>query len=89
LAAGAVLGMGCVVTCTIIIFPITMSKRTLTELQSSAQHEGQAFPKSSSSGLRRKFAEPDDMGEFEDAWEDEIESDNGVDADAVNSEDST
>lgn len=54
----------------------TMSKRTATELHES---DGQAFQKVSSSGIRREANTQDPgMGEFEDAWEDEIESDEEV-----------
>lgn len=43
--------------------------------------EGQAFAKASPSGSKRDnaaAAAQDEMGEFEDAWEDEIESDEEV-----------
>ncbi|KAH7914772.1 WD40-repeat-containing domain protein [Hygrophoropsis aurantiaca] len=51
-----------------------MSKRTATDSQRS-EVEGQAFSKASGSGLKRENAAISEMGEFEDAWEDEIESD--------------
>ncbi|KAH7930508.1 WD40 repeat-like protein [Leucogyrophana mollusca] len=51
-----------------------MSKRTAADFQ-RLDHEGQAFAKASGSGLKRDDAEVNEMGEFEDAWEDEIESD--------------
>ncbi|TRM65916.1 WD40-repeat-containing domain protein [Schizophyllum amplum] len=51
-----------------------MSKRTATETLS----EGQAFSKASGSGVRRPAATNNEMGEFEDQWEDEIESDEEV-----------
>ncbi|THH06342.1 hypothetical protein EW145_g4146 [Phellinidium pouzarii] len=55
-----------------------MSKRSVTELQSSSTH-GQSFSKVSSSGARRPSGvDTSEMGEFEDAWEDDIESDEDV-----------
>lgn len=62
-----------------------MSKRSATELQTTAANEGQAFPKASGSGSRREHVPTNEMGEFEDAWEDEIESDEEV-VDAENGE---
>lgn len=50
-----------------------MSKRSATEAQ-----DGQPFQKTSASGSRRDMPAVDEMGEFEDAWEDEIESDQEV-----------
>lgn len=49
-----------------------MSKRSATEQH---KNEGQAFQKASGSGAKREKVNADEMGEFEDAWEDEIESD--------------
>jgi ribosome assembly protein RRB1 len=54
-----------------------MSKRTATELESSTR-TGEPFQKSSGSGQKRENVKADEMGEFEDAWEDEIESDEEV-----------
>ena len=55
----------------------TMAKRTVTELQPAS--DGQPFPKVNSNGPRRpNDIENPEMGEFEDAWEDEIESDEEV-----------
>lgn len=51
-----------------------MSKRSHTQLNTSADPDGQPFQKMRSSGVRRQSV-TDDMGEFEDAWEDEIEED--------------
>ena len=52
-----------------------MSKRTAaTETLS----EGQPYAKASGSGPRRSMGTADEMGEFEDQWEDEIESDEEV-----------
>ena len=54
-----------------------MSKRTVTEVQTS--NDGQAFSKVSTNAARRdSSANNVEMGEFEDAWEDEIESDEEV-----------
>ncbi|KAJ7786555.1 glutamate-rich WD repeat-containing protein [Mycena metata] len=55
-----------------------MSKRTATELLTPATTAGQPFAKASGSGSKRDNAATDEMGEFEDAWEDEIESDEEV-----------
>ena len=55
-----------------------MSKRTATELLSTSINQGQAFQKASGSGAKRENVETDEMGEFEDAWEDEIQSDEDV-----------
>ncbi|KAF8922131.1 glutamate-rich WD repeat containing [Mucidula mucida] len=52
-----------------------MAKRSATEVVTS---NGQPFLKASGSGLKRELAVNDEMGEFEDAWEDEIESDEDV-----------
>jgi len=61
-----------------------MSKRSATEVVS----EGQAFAKASSSGAKREPVS--ENLEFEDAWEDEIESDEEVvDAEAAEREDGT
>ena len=49
-----------------------MSKRSHTLLQSTIDADDQPFQKSRPSGLKR-LPSADDMGEFEDAWEDEIE----------------
>lgn len=50
-----------------------MSKRTATQLQST--NDGQPYAKASRSGSKREAIPEDEMGEFEDAWEDEIEED--------------
>ncbi|KAJ7170109.1 WD40-repeat-containing domain protein [Mycena filopes] len=55
-----------------------MSKRTATELLTPVTTAGQPFAKASGSGSKRDNVAVDDMGEFEDAWEDEIESDEDV-----------
>lgn len=54
-----------------------MSKRSATETISET-NEGQAYAKIPGSGSRREPAVNPEMGEFEDAWEDEIESDEDV-----------
>jgi ribosome assembly protein RRB1 len=48
-----------------------MSKRTATQVQTTT-NDGQPFSKATRSGSKRELVE-DEMGEFEDAWEDEIE----------------
>ena len=54
-----------------------MSKRSATELETS-EKTGAPFSKASGSGQKREIVITDEMGEFEDAWEDEIESDEEV-----------
>ena len=51
---------------------IIMSKRSHTQLHTPADPDGQPPQKARSSEARRPSV-TDDMGEFEDAWEDEIE----------------
>lgn len=58
-----------------------MSKRTATELLNNTTANGQAFKKASISSGKRENVVADEMGEFEDAWEDEIENEEVVDAD--------
>ncbi|KAJ7651715.1 glutamate-rich WD repeat-containing protein [Mycena polygramma] len=55
-----------------------MSKRSATELLTPATTAGQPYAKASGSGSKRENVASDEMGEFEDAWEDEIESDEEV-----------
>jgi ribosome assembly protein RRB1 len=50
-----------------------MSKRTATEVQTSSTSDGQPFSKASRSGSKRETIQEDEMGDFEDPWEDEIE----------------
>ena len=50
-----------------------MSKRTATELQSESSSEAKK-----PFGAPSKKPQDEEMGEFEDAWEDEIESDEEV-----------
>lgn len=53
--------------------------------ETSTSLEGQPFSKTASSSKRDEEGVAPDMGEFEDAWEDEIESDEDiVDGDAPN-----
>jgi ribosome assembly protein RRB1 len=62
-----------------------MSKRTAAN---PASLDGQAFSKASGGAPKRENVIVDEMGEFEDAWEDEIESDEDVvDAEANENED--
>lgn len=51
-----------------------MSKRSHTQLQYTIDSDDQPLHKSRPSGVRRAST-TDDIGEFEDAWEDEIEED--------------
>ena len=68
----------------------TMSKRAVTELQTISGDDGQAYLKASGSGAKRENIGNNEMGEFEDAWEDEIESDEEVvDRDGDEGEDGT
>jgi len=61
-----------------------MSKRSASDRTA----DGQAFQKASGSGAKRDEAEVNDIGEFEDAWEDEIESeDDAVDGEPESRED--
>lgn len=56
-----------------------MSKRTATELQAastSSDHEPRKTPRGSGSKPEKVLDE--EMGEFEDGWEDEFESDEEV-----------
>ena len=66
----------------------SMSKRSVTEVVTNTSNDGQAYPKASGSGDKRSAVTQDEMGEFEDAWEDEVESDEDVvDANAKEGED--
>lgn len=68
--------------------PSPMSKRSATELLTPATTAGQPYAKASGSGSKRDNVASDEMGEFEDAWEDEIESDEEVvDAEAAENSD--
>lgn len=63
-----------------------MAKRTATE-SANAEDESQKFPRASGSGIPRDTHTNGEMGEFEDAFEDEIESDEDVvDADGDNND---
>ena len=56
-----------------------MAKRTASEfLAASGADDGQASAKAPASKPRRVPESVDEMGEFEDAWEDELESDEDV-----------
>ncbi|TFK77303.1 glutamate-rich WD repeat containing [Pluteus cervinus] len=54
-----------------------MAKRTATETLSISK-DGRPFPKAQHGGAKRESLPAEDMGEFEDAWEDELESDEDV-----------
>ena len=54
-----------------------MPKRTASDALLNGQAD-QPFNKMSATGSRRETHSIDEMGEFEDAWEDEIESDQEV-----------
>ncbi|KAK2461594.1 hypothetical protein APHAL10511_006057 [Amanita phalloides] len=55
-----------------------MSKRSVTELAPPIIQEGEPVTKAHGTGLRREPITSEEMGEFEDAWEDELESDEEV-----------
>jgi ribosome assembly protein RRB1 len=55
-----------------------MSKRPATELQHDSIFAGQPHSKASGGSGKRENVTVDEMGEFEDAWEDELESDEDV-----------
>jgi hypothetical protein len=57
-----------------------MPKRTASDALLNGQAD-QPFNKMSATGIRRETHSIDEMGEFEDAWEDEMESDQEVDVD--------
>jgi len=54
-----------------------MPKRTASDALPNGQAD-QPFNKISATGIKRETHYIDEMGEFEDAWEDEIESDQEV-----------
>ena len=54
-----------------------MPKRTASDALLNGQAD-QPFNKMPATGIRRESNSVDEMGEFEDAWEDEIESDQEV-----------
>ncbi|KAF8846180.1 WD40 repeat-like protein [Paxillus ammoniavirescens] len=64
-----------------------MSKRSATDIHNQPAY-GQAYQKAAISSAKRDDPTVDEMGEFEDAWEDEIESDEDpVDREASRGED--
>lgn len=66
-----------------------MSKRSATDIHNQPAY-GQAYTKAPISSAKRDDPTVDEMGEFEDAWEDEIESDeDAVDREASRGEDGT
>ena len=62
-----------------------MSKRSAAE----GHTEGQPYPKAHGGAPRRSDVAVDEMGEFEDAWEDEIEDEDPVDPELSEGEDGT
>lgn len=54
-----------------------MSKRSITEVQPTSHH-GQPFQKVSVGAAKREDIALEEMGEFEDAWEDEVDSEEEV-----------
>ena len=58
-------------------FSSKMPKRTASDALLNGQAD-QPFNKMPATGIRRETHSIDEMGEFEDAWEDEIESDQEV-----------
>ncbi|RXW22574.1 hypothetical protein EST38_g3289 [Candolleomyces aberdarensis] len=64
-----------------------MSKRPAEASSSTQVLDGQPFPKAPVSAKKREPGTNDEMGEFEDAWEDEVESDEEVVDAAANDED--
>lgn len=63
-----------------------MSKRSTTETVTATNY-GQAYSKVSAGGSKREVATNDDMGDFEDPWEDEIQSEEEVEEDTGNGQD--
>ena len=64
-----------------------MSKRPAEASSSTQRLVGQPFSKAPVSANKRELGTNDEMGEFEDAWEDEVESDEEVVDAAANDED--
>lgn len=60
-----------------------MSKRSHTQLHATIDEDDQPVQKTRSSGVRRQSV-TDDIGEFEDAWEDEIEEEEEVAQNPIN-----
>jgi ribosome assembly protein RRB1 len=72
----------------VFLLPNDMAKRPADPSTSTQGLEGQAFSKAPPSANRRESLPTNEMGEFEDAWEDEVESDEEViDAQANEDED--
>lgn len=55
-----------------------MSKRTATGLDDPAAKNARTDRNATTGAARRDNVDMDEMGEFEDAWEDEIDSDEEV-----------
>lgn len=67
-----------------------MSKRSVTEIHASSGSQAEPRKTPRGESKQREIAADDEMGEFEDAWEDELESDEEVvDAEAGKDEDGT
>ncbi|EIW63951.1 glutamate-rich WD repeat-containing protein [Trametes versicolor FP-101664 SS1] len=65
-----------------------MSKRSVTEIHASSGSQAEPRKTPRGESKQREIAADDEMGEFEDAWEDELESDEEVvDAEAGKDED--
>ena len=64
-----------------------MSKRPAEASSSTRTIDGQPFSKVQTSTSRRETDTQNEMGEFEDAWEDEVESDTEVADGGENDED--
>ena len=65
-----------------------MSKRSVTEVHASSNIHGESRKTPRSESKQKEQAVDDEMGEFEDGWEDEYESDEEiVDAESGKAED--
>lgn len=57
---------------------VAMSKRTATELQQTSIEEQSSRKTPRGNGNRESALQQDEIGEFEDGWEDEFESDEEI-----------
>ena len=65
-----------------------MSKRSVTEIHASSESHAESRKNPRSESKQKETSVEDEMGEFEDGWEDEYESDEEVvDAEAGKGED--
>ena len=55
-----------------------MSKRSATEVNATSEGHGEPRKTPRGESKQREHVADDEMGEFEDAWEDELESDEEV-----------